>query len=46
LRRKYGHYVAIVGKVMGPWTLAYHLYGIQDFLMEIYTEPEKVRDFL
>jgi MtaA/CmuA family methyltransferase len=46
LRRKYGHHVAIVGKVMGPWTLAYHLYGIQDFLMETYTDPDKVRGFL
>jgi [methyl-Co(III) methanol-specific corrinoid protein]:coenzyme M methyltransferase len=31
---------------MGPWTLAYHLYGIQDFLMETYTAPDKVRGFL
>ena len=46
LRAKYGHQVAIVGKVMGPWTLAYHLYGIQDYLMETYTAPDKVRDFL
>jgi [methyl-Co(III) methanol-specific corrinoid protein]:coenzyme M methyltransferase len=46
LRRKYGHHVAIVGKVMGPWTLAYHLYGIQDFLMETYTDPDKVHRFL
>jgi [methyl-Co(III) methanol-specific corrinoid protein]:coenzyme M methyltransferase len=46
LRGKYGHQVAIVGKVMGPWTLAYHLYGIQDFLMETYTDPDRVRGFL
>jgi MtaA/CmuA family methyltransferase len=32
--------------VMGPWTLAYHLYGIQDFLMETYTAPDRVRGFL
>ncbi len=46
LRAQYGDQVAIVGKVMGPWTLAYHLHGIQDFLIETLTEPERVRGFL
>ncbi|MBC7332874.1 MAG: MtaA/CmuA family methyltransferase [Actinobacteria bacterium] len=46
LRKTYGDRVAIMGKVMGPWTLAYHMHGIQDFLMETITEPEKVRLFL
>jgi len=46
LRHKYGHQVAIVGKVMGPWTLSYHTHGIQDFLMETITDPGKVRRFL
>jgi MtaA/CmuA family methyltransferase len=46
LRAKYGHQVAIVGKVMGPWTLSYHTHGIQDFLLETITEPEKVHGFL
>jgi [methyl-Co(III) methanol-specific corrinoid protein]:coenzyme M methyltransferase len=46
LRREYGHHVAIVGKVMGPWTLSYHVHGIQDFLLETITEPGKVRGFL
>lgn len=46
LRHKYGHRVAIVGKVMGPWTLSYHLHGIQDFLMETLTDPDRVRGFL
>jgi MtaA/CmuA family methyltransferase len=46
LRRVYGHRVAIVGKVMGPWTLAYHTRGIQDFLAETLLEPETVRRFL
>jgi MtaA/CmuA family methyltransferase len=46
LRRAYGHRVAIVGKVMGPWTLAYHTRGIQDFLAETLLEPETVRRFL
>ncbi len=46
LRREYGHHVAIAGKVMGPWTLSYHVHGIQDFLLETITEPGKVRGFL
>jgi len=46
LRREYGSKVAIIGKVMGPWTLAYHLHGINDFLLETLTEPDKVRRFL
>jgi [methyl-Co(III) methanol-specific corrinoid protein]:coenzyme M methyltransferase len=46
LRDRYGAQVAIIGKVMGPWTLAYHLHGLQDFLIETITEPEKVRQFL
>ena len=42
----YGDHVAIIGKVMGPWTLAYHLHGLQDFLIETLLEPDKVRGFL
>jgi [methyl-Co(III) methanol-specific corrinoid protein]:coenzyme M methyltransferase len=38
--------VAIVGKVMGPWTLSYHVHGVQDFLLETITEPDKARRFL
>jgi len=46
LRRKYGNDVVIVGKVMGPWTLSYHLHGVQDFLVETITEPEMAHAFL
>jgi [methyl-Co(III) methanol-specific corrinoid protein]:coenzyme M methyltransferase len=46
LRQGYGERVAIVGKVMGPWTLAYHMHGLQDFLIETKLEPDKVRRFL
>jgi MtaA/CmuA family methyltransferase len=46
LRHQYGHKVAIVGKVMGPWTLAYHTHGLQDFLAETLLEPNKVHCFL
>ena len=46
LRREYGDRVALVGKVMGPWTLSYHVRGIQDFLADTLLEPENVRGFL
>ena len=46
LRYKYGHCAAIVGKVMGPWTLAYLMHGLQQFLLETITEPVKVHCFL
>lgn len=46
LRKEYGSHVALVGKVMGPWTLAYHLHGVQDFLIKTILEPHTVRLFL
>jgi methylthiol:coenzyme M methyltransferase len=46
LRRTHGNRVAIVGKVMGPWTLSYHVHGIQEFLTETLLEPDRVRGFL
>jgi MtaA/CmuA family methyltransferase len=46
LRRQYGDEVAIIGKVMGPWTISYHLAGTQNFLLWAITEPEKVRRYL
>lgn len=46
LRRDYGDRVAIVGKVFGPWTLAYHAFGVQDFLIKIILEPDDVRRIL
>lgn len=33
----------IVGKVMGPWTLAYHMFGPQEFLINILLDPDFVR---
>lgn len=46
LRRNYGDHVALIGKVMGPWTLSYHLAGVQDFLLWTLTDPDKVRGCL
>jgi len=41
LRREYGDHVAILGKVMGPWTICYHMVGVQDFLLMTLTQPDK-----
>lgn len=46
LRKNYGDQVALIGKVMGPWTLSYHLAGVQEFLLWTLTDPDKVHRFL
>lgn len=46
LRKDYGNYVGIIGKVFGPWTLSYHLAGVQEFLLWTLVDPDKVRRFL
>lgn len=40
LRRRVGGRVAIVGKVMGPWTLSYHMAGTQNFLLHVGMEEK------
>lgn len=47
LRRHVGGQVAIWGKVMGPWTLSYHMAGTQNFLLQVgMGEKEKVNRML
>jgi MtaA/CmuA family methyltransferase len=46
LRRRYGDKVAMIGKVMGPWTISYHMAGTENFLLWSATDPDKVRRFL
>ncbi len=43
---EYGDRVAIIGKVMGPWTLSYHTAGITNFLRSIILKPDRVHDYL
>ncbi len=42
LKKKYPR-VAILGKAMGPWALAYHMFGVQEFLMQTILNPDKVK---
>jgi len=43
LDRRLGDHVAVVGKVFGPWTLGYHLFGVEEFLIATVTAPDKVK---
>jgi [methyl-Co(III) methanol-specific corrinoid protein]:coenzyme M methyltransferase len=46
LRRELGAQVVVVGKVMGPWSLCYHLVGVEEFLISTKTEPDRARRWL
>ncbi|MBI4379403.1 MAG: MtaA/CmuA family methyltransferase [Nitrospinae bacterium] len=46
LKVEYGSKAAIIGKVMGPWTLAYHLFGTEEFLIMTIDNPGKVKKIL
>lgn len=41
LREQLGDQVVIVGKVMGPWTLSYHLMGMEEFLIATKLDPAR-----
>ena len=40
LKREYGGEAAIVGKVTGPWTLGYHVFGVEPFLLMSIEDPD------
>ena len=40
LKQELGDEVAIIGKTMGPWTLAYHVFGVEHFLLMTIDDPE------
>jgi MtaA/CmuA family methyltransferase len=47
LRREIGGQAAIIGKVMGPWTLSYHMAGTQNFLLQLgLGEKDKINRML
>ncbi|MSS71065.1 MAG: MtaA/CmuA family methyltransferase [Candidatus Latescibacteria bacterium] len=43
LRREFGDEVAIIGKTMGPWSLGYHCFGVENFLLMSYDDPDKTK---
>jgi [methyl-Co(III) methanol-specific corrinoid protein]:coenzyme M methyltransferase len=46
LRRQFGDDVAIIGKTMGPWSLAYHTLGVEPFLLMSLDDPGKTKQCL
>ena len=42
IRQEVGDDVAIIGKTMGPWTLAYHVFGVEPFLLATIDDPDEV----
>ena len=43
LKGEFGDEVAIIGKTMGPWSLAYHCFGVETFLLMSLDDPDKTR---
>jgi [methyl-Co(III) methanol-specific corrinoid protein]:coenzyme M methyltransferase len=43
LKERYGEEIAVVGKVFGPWTLGYHIFGVEEFLISTITNPDAVK---
>ena len=39
IKSQFNDEVAIVGKTMGPWTLAYHVFGVEPFLIGTVDDP-------
>ncbi len=46
LNKKYNKKVPIIGKVIGPWTLAYHLFGVENLIMKTILEPKQIKNFI
>jgi len=46
LKRKIGTEVGIIGKVYGPWSMAYHCFGLAHFLKMTIKNPNMVSDIL
>jgi methylthiol:coenzyme M methyltransferase len=43
LRKQFGNEVAIIGKTMGPWSLGYHCFGVEPFLLMSLDNPGKTK---
>jgi MtaA/CmuA family methyltransferase len=46
LKRRLGDSAAVCGKIFGPWTLAYHLFGVETFLIGTIEDPASTREIL
>jgi MtaA/CmuA family methyltransferase len=43
LRKEYGNEVAVIGKTMGPWSLGYHCFGVEPFLLMSLDSPSDTK---
>ncbi len=43
LKKQFGDEVAIIGKTMGPWTLSYNCFGLENFLLMTVDDPAKAK---
>jgi [methyl-Co(III) methanol-specific corrinoid protein]:coenzyme M methyltransferase len=43
LKKQLGGDCAVCGKVFGPWTLGYHFFGVEEFLINTLLEPDMIR---
>jgi [methyl-Co(III) methanol-specific corrinoid protein]:coenzyme M methyltransferase len=46
LRQELGGAAAVCGKVFGPWTQAYHYFGLEEFLIKTIEDPDEVKCIL
>jgi [methyl-Co(III) methanol-specific corrinoid protein]:coenzyme M methyltransferase len=46
LKKEVGNQVAVVGKVFGPWTLGYHVFGVEEFLISTLLKPNRVKQVM
>ena len=46
LKEEFGNEVAIIGKTMGPWTLSYHVFGVEPFLLMTIDDPAMTLEVL
>lgn len=46
LKDGYGSEYAIVGKAFGPWSLSYHMFGVENILMMTIEDPDKLTRIL
>jgi [methyl-Co(III) methanol-specific corrinoid protein]:coenzyme M methyltransferase len=46
LKEEVGHQAAVVGKVFGPWTLGYHIFGVEEFLISTLLNPDRVKQVM
>jgi len=46
LKKDFDDKTLIIGKAMGPWTLSYHLHGVENTLYDTIVEKERLHDFI